>query len=352
MRVLLEKNARTWATIVNIESVFAEQEIPIVISGEGYLKSKIFDYVVQILVTILPIVIVSVLVPIFVIVLGSADGLHITSHVMDNLSAGKTNREAIVTTLRAVGMPVVLTTLTTMAGFLSQLLINSRSIQELGVSTAIGILIAGLATWIILPAVLIHQKPLPKARAREEGPAFRILTRLRGWPSILIALGLVVVFVPGLLSMRAVFFLRDLDDETLEEFLRIVADTSAAIVPIFITLVTLFGVMGYARIDLSVITGIMSGLTIGVGIDYAIHYVSLLRQSRARGDADPSSSALGYVATPVIANALGLAVGFTALLVSPLQIHVTLTILMWTTMLTAALLSLTLLPTITGRVSQ
>ncbi|HKJ85978.1 MAG TPA: MMPL family transporter, partial [Spirochaetia bacterium] len=199
VRVLLEKDARTWTAIVNIESIFAEQEIPIAISGESYLKSKIFDYVVQILVTIPPVVIVlmllvfririgsfratvlsmipaivsgvitlgliawvtggitivSVLVPIFVIVLGSADGLHITSHVMDNLSAGRTNREAIVGTLRAVGMPVVLTTLTTMAGFLSQLLINSRSIKELGVSTAIGILIAGLATWIILPAVLI-----------------------------------------------------------------------------------------------------------------------------------------------------------------------------------------------------
>lgn len=45
---------------------------------------------------------------------------------------------------------------------------------------------------------------------------------------------------------------------------------------------------------------------------------------------------------------LGLAIGFTAMLLSPLQIHVTLSILMWVTMITSAVLSLTFLPTITG----
>jgi uncharacterized protein len=106
--------------------------------------------------------------------------------------------------------------------------------------------------------------------------------------------------------------------------------------------------MGYAGIDLSIITGIMSGLTIGVGIDYAIHYVSLLKQARQRGDERPSDTALRYVATPVLANALGLAIGFTAMLFSPLQIHVTLSILMWVTMVASAFLSLTFLPTITA----
>ena len=127
----------------------------------------------------------------------------------------------------------------------------------------------------------------------------------------------------------------------------------ASTTPIIITLVVLYGVMGYARIDLSIITGIMSGLTIGVGIDYAIHYVSLLKQARKRGDDAPSETALSFVATPVLANALGLAIGFTAMLFSPLQIHVTLSILMWVTMITSAVLSLTFLPTITaGRSSS
>jgi predicted RND superfamily exporter protein len=200
---------------------------------------------------------------------------------------------------------------------------------------------------------------------------------------------------------RAVFFLRDLSNDTLGRFAEIAADVDdetgvalqpvgtafimkamndqiipqqlgslalaallvfvitavtqrslglglASTTPIIITLVVMFGVMGYGRIDLSVITGIMSGLTIGVGIDYAIHYVSLFRQARQRGDVDPATSALRYVATPVLANAMGLAIGFTAMLFSPLQIHVTLSILMWVTMTSSAVLSLTFLPTLLG----
>ena len=117
-------------------------------------------------------------------------------------------------------------------------------------------------------------------------------------------------------------------------------------IPILITLVAMFGVMGYARLDLSIITGIMSGLTVGVGIDYAIHYVSLYRQALKRGDERPEETALAYVSTPVTANAIGLAIGFTAMLLSPLQIHNTFSILMWVTMIVSSFLSLTFLPTI------
>ncbi len=55
------------------------------------------------------------------------------------------------------------------------------------------------------------------------------------------------------------------------------------------------------------------------------------------------------MATPVLANALGLAIGFSVMALSPLQIHVTLATLMSVTMLVSALLSLTLLPTIPTR---
>ena len=98
----------------------------------------------------------------------------------------------------------------------------------------------------------------------------------------------------------------------------------AALCPILVTLVGLFGTMGYAGIHLSVITGIMSGLTVGVGIDYAIHYVSAFRSARARGDSDPAGSAMRYVGTPVLANALGLAIGFTAMVFSRVAATLTL----------------------------
>lgn len=565
LRILLSGDGSPRRVIADVERVFADDSLPIVISGEPYLQSEIFSYVRRILLTIPALVIVlmlgvfrlrigswratilslipaivggaltlggiawfrgtitivSVLVPIFVIVLGSADGLHITSHVMDSLRGGASNRDAVRDTLAAVGGPVIMTTLTTMAGFLSLLMINSGAIRELGVMAAIGVLIAGVATWLIMPAVLLHRKPLPSAPRQRRGTIDRLIPRLRGWPSILLAAAMLAVFIPGTLllranfsmidlykpstevrrnieltsavlggsvpitvtfdapervnpevanavlelqdeaeargiagatlsaytiirsmwseasdtagypertvvartmltrlrlqnpevidtffaedgSARAVFFLTDLDDVTLASFLKLVDEVSerhgvdlqpvgsafvikemndqiigqqawslavalvvvvvltaatqrsirlglAAALPIVVTLVTLFGVMGYAGIDMSITTGIMSGLTVGVGIDYAIHYVSMLRRERRKGTPDPNGAALDYVGTPILANALGLAVGFTALLLSPLRMHTTLTILIWTTMMASAILSLTLLPTITER---
>lgn len=121
-----------------------------------------------------------------------------------------------------------------------------------------------------------------------------------------------------------------------------------AAVPIMITLLGLFSVMGYAGIDISIITAIMTGLTIGVGIDYAIHYISLYYYYKKQNHPAPSRQAIRYVATPVLANAMGLSIGFTAMLFSPFQIHTTLSVLMWVTMVLSAFLSLSLLPTLTG----
>lgn len=90
----------------------------------------------------------------------------------------------------------------------------------------------------------------------------------------------------------------------------------------------------------------MSGLTIGVGIDYAIHYTSYYRYLQQRGDQQPAKSAMERVASPILANALGLSIGFTAMILSPLQIHTTLSLLMWVTMVLSSLFSLVLLPTI------
>jgi len=92
----------------------------------------------------------------------------------------------------------------------------------------------------------------------------------------------------------------------------------------------------------------MMGITVGVGIDYAIHYSSLYRYQKQKGEKAPASQALNYVATPILANAMGLSIGFTALALSPFQVHATLTQIMWVTMVLSSFLSLSLLPTLLG----
>ncbi len=563
IRVQLEGDADAKVSLREIRAVLEIETPGAVISGEPYLENSVYDYILKILIFLPPAAIIlmlgifrlrigsmratmlsmvpaaigaaltlgalswimgtvsvmSVLVPIFVIVLGSADGLHVTSHVMDQLGEGLSNREAIINTLEAVGVPIILTTLTTMAGFLSLLVIGSPAIREMAVTAAAGMLIAGLVTWIVLPILLLHQKPLPP-RKRKSSKLSEAIWSLRGWPSYVLTALILAAAIPGALRLSADFSMVDmykartkvrksidtvsditggafplsvlsgpidpfdpatamsiidlqgqlhdrglttselsiyslietatqrvfggrgypqsaaraeliaaqieklapdlyatligkdkwarillyadnLETDTLDAIAGLIDEVSAssgvplyptgsafeimemnrriipeqlqsmglavllvvaltaislrslgsgikAAIPIAVTLAGLYGVMGYVGIDLSVITSIMSGLTIGVGIDYAIHYTSVFRYLKKKNVPEPAHRAMSFVATPVLANALGLSVGFTTMVLSPLQIHTTLSILMWVTMVLSATLSLSLLPTMLG----
>jgi len=124
----------------------------------------------------------------------------------------------------------------------------------------------------------------------------------------------------------------------------------SSLLPIGITLVSLFGFMGYAGITLNIITSTIASITIGVGVDYAIHIASLFQVFRKEyGPKEASKKAFQYVSRPVLANALGLAIGLSALLLSPMVLHTYMSMLMWVSMVVSSFASLTLLPTILGR---
>ncbi len=79
-----------------------------IITGDPYLESKIFDYIFR-----------------------------------------------LILTLRAVGTPMIMTTVTTMVGFLSMLFVESAAMRTIGLCASAGILLAGVVTWTTLPAVLM-----------------------------------------------------------------------------------------------------------------------------------------------------------------------------------------------------
>ena len=108
--------------------------------------------------------------------------------------------------------------------------------------------------------------------------------------------------------------------------------------------------MGYAGINLSVVTATMAGITIGVGIDYAIHYSTLFRYHEKMKSDEPHVRAFEDTSKPIIANALGLALGLTVMNLSPLMIHTYLSLIMWTTMLASSSLSLTILPYLLSKI--
>jgi predicted RND superfamily exporter protein len=78
--------------------------------------------------------IVTVIVPVFVIVMGSADGLHFVTHFQDVVERTSDPVERVRSALRHVGVPMILTTISTAAGFLSLTFTDVRPIRQMVLS--------------------------------------------------------------------------------------------------------------------------------------------------------------------------------------------------------------------------
>lgn len=563
-----------------IEKYFKDKNLTFHITGDDYLQYKLIDYIIRIILTIPPFAIIliflvfsiqigakkatllsvlpagiaalwtlglltlmyrelsiiTLLAPIFTIVIGSADGLHYMSHYLDRIEEGKTPVDSVSSTLKMVGIPMILTTVTSAAGFLSLLVFKTKSITQLAISASIGIILAGFATWTILPSITTND--LKINRKKKKNFYINFIKKLSGAPIIIIAIILFVGFLPGIKFIKTDFnelslfkkstepykgleiiqkvnngampfeiliktdkdiysmniakkvfkmeqdlknkelitksisiyniislynslggisfllnpektldniisknskfnyesnyptlpfqitfiknfikksfsekqlnslvneeqnvarifiFPKNFNNESLSEIKDLVSNyrtkefqsyvTSIqylmkdlndniktnqlksvilitlfifiilliyfkkflpaflSTIPVLMSVIAVFGFMGYASIPLSIITSIMMGITIGVGIDYAIHFTSVYMHYKNSGETSEiaSNNAFDYTSTPIVANALGLAIGLTAMSLSPFIIHVYLTEIMWIGMTTSSIFTL------------
>jgi len=445
--------------------------------------------------------IVTVIVPIFVIVMGSADGLHFVTHFQEADDPDPVAR--VSSALSHVGVPMILTTISTAAGFLSLMFTGVRPIQQLGVFTAVGIVLAGAISFFSLPAAITYFDIGSSEREALLGPrvtaGLKTLVRTRV-PAIVIVV-VVVVFaafslpkldvnpdqlfffkaddpvrvafertaevfggatpmagefafdragssdqlaaiavvsdeMESLPGVRKVFSVGDLvssmTDEQVEGVLsgdvdpplgkmvsddglrftllpgdfsaddlqgwvefaeaeplvktltgmplvwdeiaravlkaqmvslgvafvlvaallavayRRIRETVASLVPIVMTIGTLLGFIAVSGIQLNLLTAVVSSIVLGVGIDYAIHFVAAIDIARREG-AGYVYRAIDRAGRPIVANALGIAVALTALWLSPLAIHAQVSAIMWVGMVTAGLTALVVLPALLPR---
>ena len=447
--------------------------------------------------------IVTVIVPIFVIVMGSADGLHFVTHFQDSAATISDPVERVRTALSEVGVPMILTTISTAAGFLSLLVTDVQPIRQLGLFTAIGIAFAGIISFFSLPAAISHVEIKPRSSKailgahlthglktviRSRVPAIAIVAAilflgLWGIPRLAVnpdqlfffkdddpvrlafekteelfggatplmgefafdpsdpegsiaAAQLASAELEALPGVRTVFSVASFagvmspeeiqavlsgevelpfgemvsDDgmrfillpsgfttEDLEGWLayadgsetvviltgmpvvwdeiarlvlsaqatslivayvlvilmlgiayRSVRETLISLVPITLTLVALLGFIALSGIQLNLLTAVVSSIVLGVGIDYAIHYVAAITHSKPEGPGYVDR-AIDKAGRPIIANALGIAVGLTALWLSPLKVHAQVSMIMWVAMITAAAATLIVIPALLPR---
>jgi hypothetical protein len=413
----------------------------------------------------------------------------------------------IETTLRQVGVPMILTTISTAAGFASLLVADVRPIQQLGAFTAVGICFAGIISFFFLPSLLLKVGVTPATHERALlGPkltaGLKALARRR-WIAAALAVGLIAfsaVFIPklhvesdplfmfkaddpirtdfakmekalggatplmgefawdpdggqaeldavlaasaelealpgvrrvfsaanlvGLLRQRApekaeallkgelvtplgsmvsedglrfVLFPEELGADELGTWLafaedeqrvrlitgmpvlwdamarmvlraqvsslatafilvvimlgvayRRVRETLVSLVPLVLTIATLLGFIAASGAQLHMVTAIVSAIVLGVGIDYAIHFVAAIDHARPDGDGYVLR-AIDKAGRPIAANALGIALGLTALWLSPFKIHGQISMIMWVSMITAALTSILIISALSKR---
>ncbi|HEY50057.1 MAG TPA: MMPL family transporter [Dehalococcoidia bacterium] len=128
--------------------------------------------------------------------------------------------------------------------------------------------------------------------------------------------------------------------------LRRIGAALAGMLPIAITIIAILGMLSMADFNLNIMTANLSAICIGVGVDYSVHLISGIYYFRKRGmDSGQSvDSALASVSRPVLANALGLAIGLSVLFFSPLRLHIHAASVMWVAMVVSSMAALLLIP--------
>lgn len=121
-----------------------------------------------------------------------------------------------------------------------------------------------------------------------------------------------------------------------------------AIIPIVTTVITLFGTMGWLHIPLDVATVLVASVTMGIGIDYAIHFIShithLQKKETLLNKAIEEATLTSGRA--IVINVISVTLGFLILIFSDLVPLQRFGLLIGVTMLTSGLSTLTLLAAI------
>ena len=89
-------------------------------------------------------------------------------------------------------------------------------------------------------------------------------------------------------------------------------------IPLLMAILILFGLMGFAGIELNFMTALLSSIMIGVGVDYTIHMVWRYRDERRKGS-DPAEAiqhTIHSTGRGIIYNAFSVIIGFAALIFS------------------------------------
>jgi len=127
-----------------------------------------------------------------------------------------------------------------------------------------------------------------------------------------------------------------------------------AMLPLTLTISMIYGLIGWIGKDYDMPIAVLSALTLGLSIDFAIHFLQRARElEKELGSLTKSLTAMFQEPSRAISrNAIVIAIGFTPLLLSPLMPYITVGFFLASIMALSALVTLILLPALMTLLSR
>jgi predicted RND superfamily exporter protein len=119
-----------------------------------------------------------------------------------------------------------------------------------------------------------------------------------------------------------------------------------AMLPLTLTISMIYGLIGWIGKDYDMPIAVLSALTLGLSIDFAIHFLQRARElEKQLGNLSLALAEMFQEPSRAISrNAIVIAIGFTPLLLSPLMPYITVGFFLASIMALSALVTLVLLP--------
>lgn len=116
--------------------------------------------------------------PTLLLIIGLSDGIHLLSRMAEEIRAGRPRAEAIRETVRHIGLACLLTSFTTAIGFAALIVSRTSILQTFGLTAALGVLFAYVATLLFIPPFLVWMRPPDRSSMQADRPA--LLERILG----------------------------------------------------------------------------------------------------------------------------------------------------------------------------
>jgi predicted RND superfamily exporter protein len=126
----------------------------------------------------LELTIVTAAIPVLLIAIGSAYGIHLLSTYRETEAPDGDKLDHIRRSIAAIGLPIILTGVTTMVGFLAFLFSYLTMTREFGVFASLGVLLAMALSITLIPAILSYlpsQRPRMKAEKQRSNWVTRVM---------------------------------------------------------------------------------------------------------------------------------------------------------------------------------